>query len=229
MGLEVKDSGGGDFTPVPQGVHHAVCVSIYDIGTQVNPMYQTEKEQLVVTWEIPGQRLEYVTKEGDKIEGPMVISKYYTASLHEKANLRGDLEGWREKAFTAQELDGFHMGKLLGVNCMIQVIHDQKKDKIVAKVKVVLKKMANLPDLKPERKMLIYALKEPDMNRVPQHVKAFMHWGKDIPEDAPGFIKAKILQSKEWAALYGQPGETSAYQAPYDDTPPPAYEDDIPF
>src|SRR3990167_2490369 len=42
----------------------------------------------------------------------------------EKANLRKHLEAWRGKKFTKEELDGFDVEKLLGVNCQLQVIHN---------------------------------------------------------------------------------------------------------
>jgi hypothetical protein len=54
--------------------------------------------------------------------------KRYTLSLHEKANLRRELETWRGKKFTAEEGEGFDLEKLLGANCQLQVIHNEKDD-----------------------------------------------------------------------------------------------------
>ena len=34
MGLIAKKSGGGDFTPVPPGMHLARCYRVIDLGTQ---------------------------------------------------------------------------------------------------------------------------------------------------------------------------------------------------
>jgi len=234
MGLKVKDpGGGGDSKPIPQGVHQAICVAIYDLGSQLNTISGKYREQLVITWEVPSQRLEW-EKDGRKFEAPMVQSKFYTASLHEKATLRLHLEGWREKVFTQEELDGFHLAKLLGVNCMLQIIHKDKGDRTIAQVKTVLKKLPNLPDLKPERKMVLYSLREPDMNDVPKHARAFIHWGREIlrqeiSDKIPPFVTSKILACQEWEELYGVPNEHYDTPPPDDDTPPSDYDDDIPF
>ena len=58
---------------------------------------------------------------------PMVISKEYTLSLHEKSNLRRDLEGWRGKSFTNQELNSFDITDVLGSSCNISIIHKTSK------------------------------------------------------------------------------------------------------
>lgn len=234
MGLKVSDpGGGGDRKPVPQGVHHAICIAIYDIGSQLNTISGNYNEQLIVTWEVPGQRMKW-EKDGEQFEAPMVQSRFYTASLHEKSNLRKDLEGWREKQFTPEELAGFHLSKLLGVNCMLQIIHKVKGDRTTAQVKAVLKKLPNLPDLKPERHMILYSLVEPDMAEIHKNVRAFIHWGRDIMkpeinELIPDFVKSKILGCKEWTMMYGNPNESVDQGLPEDMPPVDEYDDDIPF
>jgi len=229
MGLEVKKTGSGeDFAPVPAGVHHAVCIAVYDIGTHMNPISGKDREQLVVTWEVPGERVDFETKDGEKKNMPMVISKFYTASLHEKATLRKDLEGWRERKFTDEELDGFHLGKLLGLNCMIQVMHDKKQDRTVAKILTVMKKMKNLPDIPPEHPLVIYSIPEPNMARVPKSAAEFLSWGKDIPKGTPEFVEGKIKLSHEFSALYGTSHEYNQPPPDYDQDPGFG-DDDIPF
>jgi len=66
-----------------------------------------------------------------------VIGKTYTVSLHENANLRGDLESWRGRPFTREELDGFDISKLLGVPCMVNVTHTDKNGKTYANIAAV--------------------------------------------------------------------------------------------
>ena len=40
------------------------------------------------------------------------VARVYTLCLHERAALRKDLESWRGRKFTEQELDGFDLEKL---------------------------------------------------------------------------------------------------------------------
>ncbi len=147
MGLMAKDTGGSDFTLTPQGTHIAICNMVVDLGHQ-KTTYQgqsTVKRQCYVRWELPNERVEY-QKDGANVNGPMSIGKTYTLSLSEKANLRKDLESWRGKQFTPQELDGFDLFNLLGVPCQVTVTHDTKGDKTYANVKSV----AGLPKGMPK-------------------------------------------------------------------------------
>lgn len=47
--------------------------------------------------------------------------------MHEKANLRKDLESWRGKGFTEDEAKEFDITKLLGIPCMLSIIHKVSK------------------------------------------------------------------------------------------------------
>lgn len=126
MALIVKDNGGKDFELVPAGNHQAVCVFVEDIGTHEGT-YQgvpNNRHQIVVCWEL----VEKMTK-GENAGKPFMVSKFYTFSLGEKANLRKDLEAWRGVAFTEDDLkNGFDIEKLKGANCLLNVIHYKKQD-----------------------------------------------------------------------------------------------------
>lgn len=102
------------FDPCPEGLHQAVCVDVLDLGI-VNGPYG-EKHKVELRWQ--------VDQENQHTGRRFVLRKWYTLSLHEKATLRKDLECWRGRKFTEQELDGFDLEKLLGVNCQLQVIHN---------------------------------------------------------------------------------------------------------
>jgi hypothetical protein len=116
-----RDSGGGgDFTPAPAGVHQAVCVDVIDMG--------------MVLEQFPGQsakdvhkiRLAWQIEENMNNGKPFLVQKRYTLSLHEKANLRHDLEGWRARPFTDEELAGFDVEAVIGKNCLLNVVHSTK-------------------------------------------------------------------------------------------------------
>lgn len=109
---------------VPSGTHVARCYSMIHIGT-VEWEYQGEKKfsnKVRLSFELPNEMRTY----GD-LEMPMSIDKEYTLSMHEKANLRKDLEMWRGKSFTTQELGNFDVTDLLGASCNLTVIHKTTK------------------------------------------------------------------------------------------------------
>lgn len=136
MAIMASDSGGGgDFTPVPAGTHFAVCDQVVDLGKQRTSFQGQEsiKPQVYIRWQIPAERVEW-EKDGEKHEGPAVIGKTYTLSLGEKANLRKDLQAWRNKPFTPDELRGFDIAKLLGVPATITVTHTEKDGRTYANV-----------------------------------------------------------------------------------------------
>ena len=114
---------GGNDTPsyptVSVGVHKARCVRVIDLGTQQND-YQGQiswKRQVMLIWEVPS--------ETDNKGEPLTISKFYTLSLNEKANLANDLVSWRGRPFTETEKKAFDISKVAGKPCSINVILNQ--------------------------------------------------------------------------------------------------------
>ena len=105
---------------VSPGTHIARCYQMINVGT-LEYEFKGETTYLNktrLTFELPNEIRDFGGE--DK---PMVISKLYTTSLHEKSNLRKDLEGWRGKQFTSKELRGFDLADLLGKECYVSVIH----------------------------------------------------------------------------------------------------------
>ncbi len=125
--LNVKEPEGGNFVLVPQGTHLAACFMVADIGQQ-ETSYGI-KHKLVIGWELPEELMDI---EGEK--KPMIIYNTYTASLSEKANLRRDLESWRGKSFTSEELKGFDVFNVAGAPCMLSIVHNVVGDKTYANI-----------------------------------------------------------------------------------------------
>lgn len=130
MSLEAKDSGGGDFQIISTGVKVARCVWMIDLGTHHNPKFDKTEHKVLVSWEVPGELMD----DGR----PFFISNRYTVSLHEKANLRKDLESWRGKTFTDAELEGFDLRNVLDVPCYINVIHNESDGKTYANIASIM-------------------------------------------------------------------------------------------
>lgn len=106
----------GDFAPAPEGSYTAVCCDVIDKG-MVEDQYG-KRHRVQVRWQLSDDA--GVMPNGK----PWLIVKTYTLSLNEKATLRKDLEAWRGKKFTAEELQGFDVEKVLGVSCIVLVLHN---------------------------------------------------------------------------------------------------------
>lgn len=122
--MKWSDNGGGDFEQPPVGTHVGRCVKIIDIGTQKGE-YQgkaTSRRQCIIGFELPTELM----AEGDYAGKPFTVSRFYTSSLGEKANLRKDLENWRGRAFTETELAGFDSKNILGKPCMLSLTKNDK-------------------------------------------------------------------------------------------------------
>lgn len=188
MPLVAKDTGGGsDFTPVPEGTHLAVCNMVVDLGLQ-ETTYQGEpkiKHQCFIRWELPNERIEYNDKQGQRQNGPMSIGKTYTLSLGEKANLRKDLEAWRGRAFTKEELAGFDLFKLAGVPCQVSVVHEEKNGKVYANIRGVAGWPKGMPKPdKTESDILKYSPDESERyNDLPQWLRDKLE--KQIDQGSP--------------------------------------------
>lgn len=112
MPIIAKGSSGQKFEPCPQGNQQAVAVDVVDLGlmeTQWGPKHKIE-----IVWQSAEQM-----PDGR----PYLVKKRYTLSLNDRANLRHDLESWRNKPFTEAEAEGFDVERLLGVNCLLNVVH----------------------------------------------------------------------------------------------------------
>lgn len=129
MGVVV--SAGKAFTPAPAGVHQGVCCDVVDHG-MVESTYNGEtsiKHKVRLVWQIAE-----LNDEGK----PFLLHKRYTASLHEKASLRKELESWRGRPFTDQELSAFDLDNVLSVNALLNVVHATKDGNTYANVAAVM-------------------------------------------------------------------------------------------
>jgi hypothetical protein len=104
----------GEYSTAPEGLWQAVCCDVVDLG-EVETQWGNK----------PMVRICWIIEEVDPKTGMnYLVSQRYTLSLHEKSRLRPMLEAWRSRKFTDEELEGFDLEKLIGVNCQVQVIHN---------------------------------------------------------------------------------------------------------
>lgn len=211
MGLVAKEGGGGNFMPVQPGTHLARCYRIVDLGTQKTEYLGTVKHlpKVMLQFEVHGEDdagQPMVTSKGE----PMTISKNFTLSLAEKATLRRDLQSWRGRDFTADELRGFELKNVLGQWAMIAVSKTENNGNEytnIVNINAIPKqiKTAGLPNgVNP---LALFSIDDPDM-------ELFNSFSEGL--------KAKISKSPEWMRRTGSvpAGVSQGVDA---------LEDDIPF
>lgn len=159
-----------DFEQVPEGTFVARCYGIVFLGTQeINYKGETKyQEKVVIQWELLDD--EGKTKDGK----PFTISKTYTRTLDERGNLYSDLNAWRGKRFTAEELEGFDMTAVLGAYAMLQVLHSENPNtnKTYANVTALMPFKGEKPAAVNEN--LLFDIEEPDaetFNRLSNFLK----------------------------------------------------------
>lgn len=171
----------GDFEQLPAGTYPAWCYSVVDIGYQRNSYQGTEstKEQIIVSFEFPTCQIEI---DGEK--KPMIMSTFYTLSLSSKANLRKDLESWRGRAFTSEELKGFDVKNIIGKPCTVSVYHNEDGK---ARIKGVSSAMNGVTIPAMYNAPLWFSI---DEHGIPsQQYKAVPEWMKD-------FIERRVNESQ---------------------------------
>lgn len=121
MSLIASDNGTGASYPVIEpGTYVARCVGLVDLGLQHNDFTGKDRHEVSITWELPTERIE---QDGE--DKPRWVSKRYTLSLNEKATLRKDLDAWRGRAFTPEELKGFDLKRIVGTPCMLTIVNKE--------------------------------------------------------------------------------------------------------
>lgn len=170
MPITVKENGGKDFKKVPPGAHFAICNMVVDCGLQEG-FQKKPQHKVYLRWEVPDERVSY-EKDGQAIEGPCSIGRFYTLSLSEKANLRKDLENWRGRTFTSDELKGFDLESILGKCCQIMVTHETDNGKTYANITGVMgvskDQQARAKLSKPENALMSFSLEMPDQKKFEQ-------------------------------------------------------------
>lgn len=187
-----------EFQQVPPGTYLARCYRLVECGVQPDSGYG-EKAKLVITWELPNERV----TAPDGTDKPMSISQFYNPSLNVKAKLRHDLQNWRGKDFTKEEVAEFKLAAILGKPCQVSVIKNEKGRSIVGGIMGCPKGM-EVPPL--ENKAVEYAL-EDGKNEV----------YKNLPDWLRSMVDAGLKHLAEQAAAQpADPGPEPDEAPPYD-------------
>jgi len=173
---------------IPAGNYIARCYGMVEVGTVKENFKGQDKMQRKVRifWELPTELREFKDGEGEK---PCGISKEFTVSMHEKANLRKVLESWRGQGFTEQDAKAFDITKLLGAPCMLNIIHETGKtdpSKIYAVIASVSRMPKGMPAPAQVNKTLIFEYDKFDQ----VEFEKLPDWLKNSMKTTPEYIAA---------------------------------------
>ena len=133
MSMIVKSNGNSEIKQLEPGVYTGIASAIIDLGIQENTLFGNKQRKAIIIWNIVGETV----KVNDEIL-PRVMSKEYTMSLGEKSTLRKDLEAWRGKPFTAEELNGFDLKDILNVPCQLQINQQDRNGKTYVNIAAIM-------------------------------------------------------------------------------------------
>ena len=124
MVTEDKDwmvsAGGGDFVPVPEGLHEATVKEITPPvleDDRYNPGKQKKKVVFIYA-------VDQEAPNGEK----MTVKRKYTFSTNPKSNMRPDVEGIIGRKLTTEEEDDFDVRQLVDRACKVLVKHTPREE-----------------------------------------------------------------------------------------------------
>ncbi len=238
MSLTVSEGATGTYSPPEAGTFSARCCALIDLGTQES-IYEGETKtarKILASFEI----LDLDNRRDDGTAH--VVSKRFTSSLHAKSALRKFLETWRGRPFSPDELKGFDLKTLLGIPCMLGIVHQEKGDRVYANLTSVMRLPKGMPAAPGTEPLACFDLDKPDWQAFAQLGSRLQAQIAESPEYAraspPAHIQLGLAaNAPQHAARRPAPAPTSPMPefAPHDAAPAGAgsgfdeMPDDMPF
>lgn len=143
---------------------------------------------------------------------PMMIAKRYTLSMNKKAILRQDLESWRAKAFSDEELETFDILNVLGAPALLTLAKSDNGDYTNVVGVAKLPKGTSVPT-KTENEKLALVLTPEDFNQ-------------QVYDKLSDKLKELVAKSPEYQAIKSGKPLSAGGGKPADPDP---FDDEIPF
>lgn len=181
MPIIAKETG-SNFKPAPAGVSVAVCCDVVDLGmlkTTYPGKPDAIKHKIKVVW--------MLAELDPEIGKRPTVQQRYTLSLHEKAALRRDLESWRGRTFTAEERAGFDVEKVIGVPCMLNLVHHESKGSVYANVSAIMPVPKGTPKVVVDPAYVREKDRKPEQATTTVADESDTEWMKDAEEDRVPF------------------------------------------
>ena len=167
-----------------EGNYIATLYRIIYIGT-VETEYLGEKKNVFkvdLTWELNNELK--VWKEGEEAK-PVVVSKQYTLSLGQKANLRPVVEGM-VGGMSDSEATNYDLDNLLGTACLLNVSHGVTE--------------SGSQYLKVSTSKLMKGMEQPKAFNE-QVILTYENWNEELYLSLPEWLKDKIASTPEYKGM----------------------------
>ena len=130
---------GGDNTPKEYTPHPevqgapATCIDCLDLGwSSPNSPFGPKYRVALVFWT---GVVEKVERDGEMVDVPLTVAKFFNASLNEKSNLTKFIQQWMGRSY---KLPDGNLEELLGQNAMISVEHNDTGTKVYANITSIM-------------------------------------------------------------------------------------------
>lgn len=196
----------------PAESHIGTCYRIIDLGTQQIDWQGKVKRQhkIMISWE-----LDALMEEGENAGKPFSMHKRYTFTFDPKGSLRPDLEAWRGKSFSEEEMENFKLKNLFGVPCLMGIVHEKKDGAVYANISSIMKLPKSMKAPALVSKTVDFDLSEFD---------------QDVYDSLSESLRDTIALSPEYAQAVGhKPKTTNETVTGHLDDHPPLSDDEIPF
>lgn len=209
--LTISVGNGSTFEPIEAGTYPAVCYGLIDIGDQYSEKYGNWSHNVIIMWEIPGEKIE--------IDGKMVsrtISKFFSVppKLGPKSTLRQALASWRGRDFTEQEMIEFDLRAVVGAPCLLSILHKIRKSdgQTTACVDSIMKMPKGMPVLQTTLDRVVFDIDEDPISAI---------------DELPEWIQRYITNSRQYKTRTAPVTDVSNLDIP--DESDEYEDDDIPF
>ena len=131
-----REGAGSNIPPHPSGQFPMRCIDLIDHGVVETTWKGTAKKRHRISLRFWGGQYGEGA-EGKKI--PLWVDAWFTLSLNEKAALRPFLQAWRGRPFNDEELKGFNVAVLVGVDALVQLSHNRTADRTYCNIDSIMR------------------------------------------------------------------------------------------
>ncbi|UWT37928.1 hypothetical protein [Neisseria gonorrhoeae] len=158
--LSVKDE--SNFKPCPAGSHHATCIRIIDLGTQLVEYQNEQKRQhkILVQWEIdPEGDPEMLMSDGSLPHQPPI----HRQPAQQKPTGNRPQKLARKGLYTGRTRQ-LRLRNILGKPCLLSIAHQESSDgkTTYANISAISNKMKSYTPKQPDNAVFAFDLSDPD-------------------------------------------------------------------
>jgi hypothetical protein len=179
-----------DYTPAPAGTHVARLVRILHVGTIITEFEGNKKktDKVLLSFELPNEKHVFDEAKGEQ---PFLLYREDTFSYNEKANLRKIVEGIIGRKMTDEEEAGaFEISSLIGMACLVNVIHKDSNGKTFANIATTMPLMKGVEAPAATNKPIVFD---------------YEHFNEEYFQKLPEYLRKKMESSDEYRTMKGLP------------------------